>query len=87
MFSTQDPSSQKEIKVSSRRNWSREEGAEDTVLIVRNMRPSRLLGLRSNAGHPESVVKSGTAGKELGNGADKWQPWLAAHLEAPELRL
>lgn len=51
------------------------------------MRLWRLLGLWSNAGHPESVVKSGTSGKELGNGADKWQPWLATRREAPALRL
>ena len=51
------------------------------------MRLWKLVGLQSNAGHPESVLKSSTSGKELGSGADKWQPWLAAHLEAPELRL
>jgi len=32
-------------------------------------------------------LKSGTSGKELEKGEDKWHPWLATHLEAPELRL
>lgn len=78
MFSVQDARSQEEIKVSSRRNWSREEGARDTwsVLTVSNKGLWRLLGLHANAGHPESVLKSGTSGKELGNGLDKWQPMV-----------
>lgn len=40
-----------------------------TVLTGRSERLWRLLGLQSNAGHPESVLKSGPSGKELRNGA------------------